>query len=99
MEPFDLIFTNESSSQLDELEANKGLSKKLKKVQKALGLLELNPRHPSLSSHKYHSMHGADGEDVWDSYVENNTPAAWRILWHYGPGSRDITVLTITPHP
>jgi len=39
---------------------------------------------------------------VWDSYVENKTPGAWRIFWHYGPDEADqkvITILAITPHP
>jgi hypothetical protein len=39
---------------------------------------------------------------VWDSYVENRTPGAWRIFWQYGPdeaGLRVITVLYIGPHP
>ncbi|MGQ0717546.1 MAG: hypothetical protein ACT4NP_09575 [Pseudonocardiales bacterium] len=43
---------------------------------------------------------------VWDSYVENRTPGAWRIWRMYGPDEiRDnqtvavITVLGIGPHP
>jgi hypothetical protein len=43
---------------------------------------------------------------MWDSYVENRTPGAWRIWWMYGPDEiRDdqavavITVLDIGPHP
>ncbi|MFB9730940.1 hypothetical protein [Ornithinimicrobium kibberense] len=72
---------------------------RFKKVQKALAHLQANPRHPGLQSHKYESMQGANGEAVWDSYVENNTPSAWRIFWHYGPGKGVLTVLMITPHP
>ena len=84
---------------LGDLKAKQQYAAKLKKVRKALGLLQTNPRHPGLNSHKYTSLHGASGEDVWDSYVENNTPAAWRIFWHYGPGDGQITVVTIGPHP
>jgi hypothetical protein len=44
-------------------------------------------------------LHGQNGEDVWDSYVENNVPSAWRVFWHYGPGERVITVVLIHPAP
>jgi hypothetical protein len=77
---------------------------KLKKVRRALNRLEENPRHPSLASHPYESFPVDRDVKVWDSYVENHTPSAWRIFWRYGPdeeaGSQPvITVLAITPHP
>ncbi len=72
---------------------------KLKKVRKALARLEVNPRHPGLHSHKYQSIKATDGSGVWESYVENQTPGAWRIFWQYGPGDGIITVVTIGPHP
>lgn len=72
---------------------------KQKKVWKTLGMLQVNPRHPGLNSHKYVSLRGANGEEVWDSYIENHTPSAWRLFWHYGPESRTITILTMGPHP
>ena len=31
--------------------------------------------------------------------AENNTPAAYRIFWFYGPGKKEITIIAITPHP
>lgn len=96
---FDLVFTQEADSQLTALEQEADKAGKLKKVNKALGFLESNPKHPGLNSHKYSSLSGVNGEDVWDSYVENNTPSAWRIFWHYGPNAGEITVLLITPHP
>ncbi|CBT75317.1 MULTISPECIES: hypothetical protein [Glutamicibacter] len=99
MPSFELLFTEEASSQLDELESRADMAVKLKKVYKALGFLENDPKYPGLNSHKYSSLSGISGEDVWDSYVENRTPAAWRIFWHYGPKSGEITVLMITPHP
>ena len=81
---------------MDALESD---PKKLKRVKKCLGLIETNPRHPGLNSHNYAVLKGENGEDVWESYVENNTPAAWRVFWHYGPGEATITVIAITPHP
>jgi hypothetical protein len=97
--PFSLRFSDEARDALSQLTSSPQHAKKLKKVRKALGRLEVDPRHPGLRSHKYSSLHGQDGEDVWDSYVENNTPSAWRIFWHYGPGASVITVVSITPHP
>lgn len=97
--PYRLAFTREAAGALEALGTQNHLQKKLKKVQRALGLLQIDPRYPSLNSHKYSSLKGVNGEEVWDSYVENNTPSAWRIFWHYGPASNQITVLSITPHP
>jgi hypothetical protein len=93
---FQLVFTAEAASVLERLARSPN---KLKKLRKALALLEANPRHPGLQSHQYESLAGPNGEKVWESYVENRTPGAWRIWWWYGPGKQQITVLTIGPHP
>ncbi|MEW5821798.1 MAG: type II toxin-antitoxin system RelE/ParE family toxin [Cyanobacteriota bacterium] len=96
---FELLFTNQAISDLEKLENDKGLEKRLKAVRKALGLLETNPRHPGLQTHKYETLKGPNGEDVFEAYAENKTPAAFRIFWHYGPGKQVITIIAITPHP
>lgn len=96
---FELLFTEQADADLDSLEADVSLAKRLKAVKKALGLLETNPRHPGLSTHKFNSLKGPAGEEVFEAYAENKTPAAWRIFWYYGPGKKQITILTITPHP
>jgi hypothetical protein len=76
------------------------LAKRLKAARKTLGILEVHgPRHPGLQSHEYSTLRGTRGEDVWESYVEQRTPAAYRIFWHYGPADGEITVLAITSHP
>lgn len=98
-EPFELKFTKVAKDQLESLSRDGHNEKKLSKVRRTLGRLQNNPMHPGLNSHKYSSMAGPNGEEVWDSYVENKTPSAWRVFWHYGPGKRVITILTITPHP
>ena len=82
---------------MDELEAKD--ERKLRKVRKTLGLLSKDPRYPGLNSHKREAEKGPNGEDVWESYVENNTPSAWRVFWYYGPEPGMITVFAITPHP
>lgn len=85
--------------QLEELERDKSLEKRLKAVRKTLGLMETNLRHPSLNTHEYKSLKGPKGEKVFEAYAESRTPAAYRVFWHYGPGKNEITVLAITPHP
>ena len=42
---------------------------------------------------------GTNGEDIFESYAQNNTPGAYRVFWFYGPGKKEITVVAITPHP
>ena len=78
----------------------------LAQVNKALGFLQLNPRHPSLNTHKFSSL-CTKAYDVFEAYAQNNTPGALRIFWRYGPDELDakkkraavITILAITPHP
>ena len=97
--PFQLKFTQEADENLRALETNKGREKRLKTVRKALGYLEVNPRNQGLNTHKYSSLKGPKGEEVFEAYAENNTPAAYRIFWHYGPEKNQITVIAITAHP
>ena len=94
---FKLKFTQEAKKSLKSLEKND--LKKYKKVLKTLGLMEVNLRHPSLNSHKYSSISEPNNEEVFEAYVENKTPAAFRVFWYYGPKRDEITILTITPHP
>ncbi len=96
---FKLEFTNEAASQLKALEKNKGLVKRLKAVRKTLAYLETNPRHPGLNTHKFSSLQGPNGEEVFEAYAENQTAAAYRIFWYYGPSKNVITITAITPHP
>ncbi len=98
---FKLTFSTEARQQLHDLEHDEDKKdlQKLKRVRKCLGLLENDPRHSGLNSHKHSELQGANKEDLWESYVENNTPSAWRVFWHYGPGKGVITIVAITPHP
>lgn len=96
---FELLFTEQAYSDFKELEKNKNLFKRFKAVRKTLGLIETNPRHPGLNTHKYDSLKGLNGEEIFEAYAENNTSAAYRVFWHYGPDKSQITVIAITPHP
>jgi hypothetical protein len=72
-----------------------------KQVEKCVRLLLENPRHPGLNTHGYDSIdHPFDDEGkVFEAYVQNRTPGAYRLFWCYGPGKGEITILAITPHP
>jgi len=96
---FELQFSEIADSQLEELEKSPGKKAVCKAVHKALGYMETNLKHPSLNTHAYSRERGLNGEKVFESYAQNNTPGAYRIFWHYGPGEGEIFVLAIVPHP
>jgi hypothetical protein len=95
---FDILFTEQASSDLNAIE-QLSLNKQLKAVRKALAYLQANPRHPSLNTHKYTAITGPLGEEIFEAYAQNQTPAAYRIFWYYGPNKKEITVIAITKHP
>jgi hypothetical protein len=101
--PYKLRFAKRAAETLAALEhGGTNEQAKLEQVRRALKRLEQNPRHPGLASHRYESFPVDRDVKVWDSYVENRTPSAWRIFWCYGPNEGDqpvITVLAITPPP
>jgi hypothetical protein len=72
-----------------------------KQIEKCVRLLSENPRHPGLQTHPYDSLpHPYDrAQKVFEAYVQNNTPGAYRLFWCYGPGPGEVTILAITPHP
>ena len=70
-----------------------------KLLGKVMLLLADNPRHPGLNSHEISSLTERYGEKVWESYLQNNTPAAGRIFWVYGPAKNNITIIGLEPHP
>ena len=72
-----------------------------KQVEKCVRLLLESPRHPGLNTHEFHSIehpYHKDGK-VFEAYVQNRTPCAYRLFWCYGPGKGEITIIAITPHP
>jgi hypothetical protein len=89
--------TTAATQQLETLEHTD--IKKHRKILKTLGLMETNLRHPGLNTHKYKSFKGPFGQELFESYVESKTPAAFRIFWCYGPQPGQLTVLSIIPHP
>lgn len=72
-----------------------------KQVVKCVGLLAANPRHPGLQTHEYDSIENPfdPKQKVFEAYVQNRTPGAYRLFWCYGPKKGEITVIAITEHP
>ena len=101
----ELVFTDVARQRYEELLNDPAREGVLKQLQKTLGFLQTNTRHPSLNTHEYSSIRDDNGEKVWEAYVQQNTPAAYRVFFHYGPDRNEkgkripvITILAITPH-
>lgn len=105
--PNKLLFTKTADEQLSEIENNPASKGLLKQIRKTLAYLESNLRTPSLQTHEFESLSRRYGIKVYEAYIQQNTPAAYRIFWHYGPDETDkkgkrtavITIIAITPHP
>jgi hypothetical protein len=56
---------------------------------------------PGLNTHEFTSKKCPHDDKLFESYAENNTPAAYRVFWCYNPPPpKDvILVVAITPHP
>jgi len=95
--PFRLIIqpgAEDAWNALDRTDPNR-----YRKVGNCLFRLAQDPRNPGLRSKRYTSLDGRYAKPIWQSCVENNTPGAYSIFCHYGPGDGEITVVAITPHP
>ena len=108
--PFTLVWLEESADTFHEIEAVARKSRKVKaskqeglfkQVVKCVELLQANPRHPGLKTHEYNSIENPYDPDtkVFEAYVQNRTPGAFRVFWCYGPKKGEITIIAITPHP
>jgi hypothetical protein len=98
-------FWDDMYSRAQEGKLDKDEIKLWKKLAKTVLLLSSNPRHNSLQSHEIDDLTRRYGKimgkpcKVWQSYLENNTPAAGRIFWVYGPRQMEITIVGLEPHP
>jgi len=102
----ELRFTPSAEAAFRQLEGDASRAGLLRQVLKTLGLLETDLRHPSLRTHELHSVVGPNGEKVFEAYVQNRTPSAWRVFFVYGPDRVErgrrvpvITIVALTPHP
>lgn len=96
---FELRWSDTARRTYDLLKDDSSQRKRYRAVKKTLEILAANPRHNSLQTHEYTSLKGPNGEKVFEAYAEQNTPAAYRVFFYYGPSKGIITVFAITPHP
>jgi hypothetical protein len=104
---YKLRFTSTADDQLTKIENDHALDGVLKQIRKTLGYLETNLRAKSLQTHEFESLTRRYGQKVFEAYVQQNSSAAYRVFWHYGPDKKDrkgeripiITIIAITPHP
>jgi len=103
----ELRFTLTASEQLDRIENDAALKSVLNQVRKTLGYLETNIRAKSLQTHEFTSLTRRYKKKIFEAYVQQDTPGAYRVFWHYGDDETDangkripiITVIAILPHP
>ena len=103
----ELRFKPSADEQYGRIKSDPALKGILKQVRKTLGYLETNLRAKSLQTHKHESLTRRYGIEVFEAYVQQDTPGAYRVLWRYGPDEIDengkhipiITVVAIIPHP
>lgn len=95
---FVILTTDKFDQQFKKIKNDKGLVKRYNAIKKTLKLLK-NPRHPSLKTHEFTSLSGPKGEKIYEACAEQNTPAAYRVFWYYGPNRKQITVIAFTAHP
>lgn len=86
--------TRKLRGQLDKDE-----EKFFRKLVKTLSYLGENSRHNSLASNEIDELTRRHGFKIFQSYLDNDTPAAGRLFWAYGPTRGDITILAVEPHP
>lgn len=95
---FELEWAEEAKETYQLLEGDASQQKRYQAVEKAISFLATDPRHPSLQTHEFTTLKGPNGEKVFEAYAEQNTPAAYRVFWYYGPAKGIITIFAITPH-
>lgn len=85
----------------DWLRAAKGsaqLREKFKKAQKAIRMMrEAGPTYPSFCTHQMQHLKGPGDVPIWNSYVENKTPQAWRMYWVRRDDGA-VQIVSIGPH-
>jgi mRNA-degrading endonuclease YafQ of YafQ-DinJ toxin-antitoxin module len=98
--PYKIEYSETAAKRLEAMRQKPAqYERKLRKIAKAIKLLtEQGPAYPGLQTHKMEAIPGPNGKDLWNSYVENNTPSAWRVLWVYGDEGDVIEIVSIGPH-
>ena len=92
-------FWDELEKKIKDNTASKKEITLFKKLVSCFKKLALDSKYPSLCTHDIEVLTKRYGIKVWQSYFENNKPAAGRVFWVYGPNKSDITIIGLEPHP
>lgn len=96
--PFRITTSDKVDKWAKHARASSQLERKYKKFKKAVKFLrDIGPRHPGLETHQMHTWQGPNKESVYNSYLENGTPSAWRMYWIFD-GPDCIHILSVGPH-
>ena len=96
--PFELLLSTSAKEQIQAIIDNPAQIGLQKQLKKAFRYLSQDPSHPGLSSHPMPQFDKIFDGKVFSSYVQNNTPQAHRILWVYGPKTKQITIVAVMAH-
>lgn len=87
-----VILSQDAVNARDQLKNDQSKKGRLAAVIKALEYLRTNVWHRSLKIHPLKGVTALNGEQIYEAYAENDTPGAYRIFWHNGPGHSIIVV-------
>jgi len=106
---FEIRWTPEASDQFEQLQQAASAAIRQGRKTKQFGLFQQvegcirklaghSPRHPGLNSHPFSSLLNPlnPAEKVFESYVQNRTPGAYRVFWCYGPEQGQITIVAMS---
>ena len=86
-------------SKVDNNRASKRDRSLFAEINRVLSYLKLDPNYHRLKTHEIADLSRKHSRKIYCSYVEEEIPKAYRMLWAFGPGKEEISVLWIGPHP
>ena len=98
MSRYEVRFSSPVEAWLRAAQRSPDLQEKFKKVKKAIRMMrDVGPTYPSFCTHQMQYLKGPNGVTIWNSYIENRTPQAWRMYWvRCDDGA--IQIVSIGPH-
>ena len=95
---FNIKMTPLALKQFEEIKKREPRQGLLKQIKKTIKFLRENPRHPSLHTHKNQQLSNLHDLEIFQVYVQNYTPGAYRIFFTYS-AKGEITITSIETHP
>ena len=95
---FELGFSDRAKEQLTALKTNKGLAKHHKAIQEAFKNYSAIQDTPACKLMSFILSKVRITKKVFEAYAEQNTPAAHRIFFYYGPQKGVISIISVERH-